>query len=57
MFEKTRVFTCENESALRSKVAEEYFWAIPLATGRQCCGRSGFSDLEFVFQPDSHART
>ena len=57
VFENSRVFPCGNESALRSKVAEEYCWAIPLATGRQWCGRSGSSDLEFVFQPDSHART
>jgi hypothetical protein len=36
-----------------TKVAEEYCWAITLATGRSCCCRSGSSVLDFGFQLDS----
>jgi hypothetical protein len=34
-------------------VTEEYCWAITLAEGRSCCGRTGFSVLEFGRQLES----
>ena len=37
-----------NEAA----VAEEYCWAITQAAELSCCGRSGYSVLEFGFQTD-----
>ena len=36
-----------------TKVAEEYSWAITEAVVRSCCGRSGSSVTEFLFQLDS----
>jgi len=31
-------------------VEEEYCWTITQAEGRSCCGRSGFSVLDFGFE-------
>jgi hypothetical protein len=36
---------------------EEYCWAITLAEGRSCCGRSGSSVLEFELQLESILHT
>ena len=37
----------------KTKVAEEYCWAITQTVGRSCCGRSGSGVLDFEFQLDS----
>ena len=47
---RDKPFPGGNESAIRSKMADEYCWAITQATGRVCCGRSGSGVSEFRFQ-------